>query len=420
MVDYEYSQKLANFKFGVFAPAISESFEQCSRAAFFRAAAEKEYTLPDGTKTRFSAKAIATWYYRYKKSGIEALMPSKRSDIGSTRVIKKETISRVYELKKKYPYITGTAIYNILLSENLISIKDVSLSTLHRFLKNNIPKSDIIINSDPVKSFQMEFSNQCWQADTTYLFHLNLDGQRKQLYLVAIIDDKSRLPVHAEIFIHDNAVNFQKVLKKAIAKYGLPEKLFCDNGKPYANTQLNYICSNLNVNFIHATVAAGAAKGKIERFFNTVKKQWMTAGIDYNSFKSLDEVNESFNNYLSNKYCSTIHSAIGKTPRESFMEDMNRIKYIPGSDLFIKFLHQIDRKVSNDALVSVNKTQFEVPQKYINQKITLKYDPLDLSKIWVYVNGELIDESYPVNKVDNASIPRSRSKVKYHDDSEES
>ena len=87
----------------------------------------------------------------------------------------------------------------------------------------------------------MEFSGDCWQADSSHGPVIKINGQKRQTYLVSVLDDASRIITHAQFFFNDNDVNFQIVLKKAISKYGLPKRLFVDNGGPYKNDQLSVI-----------------------------------------------------------------------------------------------------------------------------------------------------------------------------------
>jgi transposase InsO family protein len=68
--------------------------------------------------------------------------------------------------------------------------------------------------------------------------------------------------MHAKFFFADNAVNFQHCLRKAITKYGVPKRLYVDNGSPYKNEQLRLICAGLGIILIHSRVRQPQGKGK--------------------------------------------------------------------------------------------------------------------------------------------------------------
>ena len=73
-------------------------------------------------------------------------------------------------------------------------------------------------------------------------------------------------------YYNDNAENVQKVLKKAVEKYGIPKKLYLDNGASYKNNELEKICARLGIKKIHTHAYVPEAKGKVERCFKTIKE----------------------------------------------------------------------------------------------------------------------------------------------------
>lgn len=129
-------------------------------------------------------------------------------------------------------------------------------------------------------------SERSGQADTCYLPYITEDGRSRRVYCIMIIDDHSRLLVGGELFYSDNACNFQKVLKDAIAAYGIPDKLYVDNGCSYSNEQLPMICVSLGILLLHTKIRDGASKGKVERHFRTLKERWLYP-LDINSITSL-------------------------------------------------------------------------------------------------------------------------------------
>lgn len=101
-----------------------------------------------------------------------------------------------------------------------------------------------------------------------------------------ILDDYSRMIVGGRLFYQENAYNFQKVLKDAVAAYGIPNKLYVDSGAPYKNRQLDMICASIGTVLLHTPVRDGASKGKVERNFRTLKERWLY-GLDLKQISSL-------------------------------------------------------------------------------------------------------------------------------------
>lgn len=71
------------------------------------------------------------------------------------------------------------------------------------------------------------------------------------MYIIAIIDDASRLIVGIDVFFNDNYVNFMSVLKQAVKKYGKPQVLNLDNGAPYKNGQLDLLAARIGIGLFH-------------------------------------------------------------------------------------------------------------------------------------------------------------------------
>jgi transposase InsO family protein len=401
----EELQKIALFRFSLIAPLVNNTYEALSKMEYFRNIASREHKLPDGTEVKLAASTLKKWYLKYMKLGIDGLMPKIRNDAGKPRVINEEAINKIHEIKEIFPYITGKMIYQKLVEEGYIKANNVSLASVHRYLRDNNLKRNQVSPSER-KAFEMEFANDCWQADTSVGPKIVIDRIKVQTYLISILDDASRLIVHAQFFLRDNAVNMQEALKKAIAKHGVPKRLFVDNGSSYRNDQLNLICASLGITLIHARPYSSQSKGKIERSFRTIKDGYINS-IDWNLFKSLEHLNSEFNTYLAHNYTNRIHSSINVTPKNRYLQDIDKIKYKTELELDNCFLHRVTRKVRNDATIPLCTKFFEVPQKYIGQKINVRYSPLDLSKAYIFdINNNLIDTIYPLKRVDNSKVKR--------------
>ena len=252
---------VAEFRFGLIAPVIQGLFPDASATAYYKRIAQKEFTLPDGTVKKFSYKTIEDWATQYKRHGLEGLMPAVRSDKGTSRALSDEAILQIFRIREDFPRINATQIHRKLIQDSFIPAT-VSVDSVQRFIRNNNLKSARNPNLRDRKAFEEVSFGKMWQADTCYIAHITEDGVTRQVYCMAIIDDHSRMLVGAQMFYNDNALNFQKVLKDAIATYGcVPSKLLVDNGGPYANEQLSMICVSLGISLIHTKVRDGASKG---------------------------------------------------------------------------------------------------------------------------------------------------------------
>ncbi|MEG0578399.1 MAG: DDE-type integrase/transposase/recombinase [Niameybacter sp.] len=406
-MDEKILQEMALFKFSLIAPVINDIYDAPSKAQFFRELAQREHLLPNGKSEHFAADTFKSWYLDYKHGGFDALMPKLRDDKGRPRALTEDAIARIHEIKEKLPYITGTLIYHKLIEEGTIKQSKTSLSTVLRYIRDNDLKRSQLIPVDR-RAFEMPFANDCWQADSSHGPIITVNGTKKKAYLIAFIDDASRLLVHGQFYFNDTALNMQDAFKKAIAKYGVPKKLFVDNGSSYRNEQLGYICASLGIVLIHSKPYTPQGKGKIERSFRTVKDGWMN-GIDWTTFSSLEKLNEDYWGYLNRYYNNAHHSSIDSTPRDRYLKDATLIKHLPSDLLNHHFLHRMERRVNSDATVIIDKKPYEVPMQYIGKKVKIRYLPSQPGEAYIFSEDHrLLETIHLVNKVDNAKIKRKK------------
>ncbi len=295
--------EIASIRLDLIVPAINNTFTDKSKIAYYRRISTSPVKLPNGNTVLYSPGTLSNWESDYNRFGFDALLPKTRSDIGKTRKLADVAIEQIYTLKNTFPKINSTLIYHKLIEDGFINEKDVSLSTVQRFIKNNDLKSARCINMKDRKAFEEEFATGMYQGDTCYGPYITENGERRRTYIIMLIDDKSRLIVGGRFFYNDNSYNFQKVLKEAVARYGIPNKIYLDNGSPYKNEQLSLICGSLGIVELHTMVRDGASKGKVERNFRTLKSRWLNA-LDVESISSLSELNDELFAYI-NKHNTT-------------------------------------------------------------------------------------------------------------------
>ena len=251
--------EIAQFRFALIAPVIQDLYPDRSRTQYYKRITEKPLTQPDGKVVVYNHKTLEKWVSLYNRGGIDALMPKTRSDKGTTRVLSDEAVSRIYQLRKDFPRLNATQIYLQLIRDGYIPAT-VSVCAVQRFIRRNDLKSARDLNMRDRKAFEEDAFGRMWQADTCYLPHISEDGKLRRVYAILIIDDHSRMVVGGELFYNDNAPNFQKVFKDAVSTYGVPTKLYVDNGCSYSNEQLSLICGSLGTVLIHTRVRDGASK----------------------------------------------------------------------------------------------------------------------------------------------------------------
>ena len=214
----------------------------------------------------------------------------------------------------------------------------------------------------------------------------------------------TRLIVGARFFYNDNAYNFQLVLKDAVARYGICNKLYLDNGSTYSNEQLSLICGALGIVKIHTPIRDGASKAKVERSFRTAKDTWLN-GFDPSTVSSLEELNRMLLDYI-RKRNTTFNRTIGETPMERYQRGINHVRPPKSKELLDEcFMNRIKRKVNLDATVSIDSLYYDVPMQFIRSKVEIRFLPDRMQDAYIFFEGK----HYPIrltNRVENARTKR--------------
>ena len=263
----------------------------------------------------------------------------KKPDKGHSRRLDADVIAAVYELRERFPKLSAAGIREKMISDGLIGASDVSVSTFQRFIKKNNLKGAAAPGLKDRRAFEEEFATGMYQADTLHGPYLNENGRLRRTYCIMILDDKSRLITGGRYFYQDNSLNFQKVLKDA-ATYGIPQKLYVDNGSPYKNVQLSLICGQLGCVLIHTPVRDGASKGKVKRNFRTFRSRFLNA-LDPSRIAGIDELNSLLADYI-RRHNTSVHSPTGMTPYTRYMENLSHVR-MPVSPQWLDagFLHRV-------------------------------------------------------------------------------
>jgi putative transposase len=101
----------------------------------------------------------------------------------------------------------------------------------------------------------------------------------RRAVLLAFIDDRSRLLVGWRWETGEDVFRLEVALRSGLMARGVPEAILVDRGSAFVSSQLLRACAVLGVRLIHASPRAATTKGKIERFFRTVRDQFLV-GID--------------------------------------------------------------------------------------------------------------------------------------------
>ena len=248
-------------------------------------------------------------------------MTTPRSDRGEHRSIPDEVCEAVDDLIKQHPTMKNCNIIRLIEQKGLL-LKGPSQSSLYRYLKRIRPTLCSPVSER--RAFEAPHAGDLYQTDIMYGPKLSLlcpDGRYRaqDTYLIAIIDDYSRVICHAEFFFKQDLMSYIHTLEQAVRKYGIPNRVYCDNGQVFMSPQIKRIGAQIGTRVLHTKVRDAAAKGKIERWFLTVRNRFLNGVLPVKKVKTLEELNELFNVFVS-EYNQRIHSSINSSPIQRWLQ----------------------------------------------------------------------------------------------------
>jgi transposase InsO family protein len=364
----------------------------------------------DGVPRRFTWRTIQTWYSRYKKDGVTTMTPRPRSDRGTTRKLPPEQVLEAIE-QVRPAFHDGpknvAAVYRLCIERGLLRREQVAPNTFRRIVKRyDMLKPQTQATSKRRLAFAKAHANELWQADTMVGPYVRNGDGRTQARLIAFIDDASRVCCHGQFFLAENTDTLIQALRSALYKRGVPEAMYVDHGSIYMSKEIVQICQRIGCLLCHAPVRDGAAKGKVERFFRTVRMAFLSRMLDLSSIEAL---NRAFTAWVEDEYNAKEHSTLGMRPIDRFGLDLSRIRFLPPSEVNDELFYvEQDRTVLADNTFSLKSTRFEAPRDLRSRKVQVRFDRHKFVRAIVYYKGERMGEARPVDFIGNDRKPAPR------------
>ena len=412
MLSQKDRDSIALKRFSLISPVLNGQVE--SQKEYFEALCVKPIDMPYYGPRIYSPKTLVNWLHDYRTSGIEALKPGYRDDRGKSRKVSLEIADKIREKRASMPRMSSILLYEELVREGVILPEKLSLATFYRFLARH---PELAAGKDPenqgdkeLKRFSRQWVNDLWQSDMMFGPYLKVGKSKKQTYLFAFIDDASRLVTHAQFSFSQNYTTMRAVLKEAVLKRGVPKMIYTDNGKVYRNSQLAMLCAGLGCSLIHAEPFTPNSRGKIERFFHTVRQRFLVR-VDPTKLKDIDELNLHFWQWLESDYQRKTHSSLDMSPLDFFMSQASKVNLMENLLLLEElFLLRVMRKVNHDATLSIDTILYETDQTLANSRVEVRYEPEWLTNpaqpLFLFRDGLKVGEARQVNFHDNSHVKR--------------
>lgn len=303
--------------------------------------------------------------YRYinkvTKNGLEALKDGRHSN--NFKLTNKQLLD-ILQQKKDGPWRSARKVLEI------TSISKVGKRRVQQIWVENGLNEVNIERLKPIKRFVAKEPNNLWQADIQGKMHFPYLGDA---YLIANIDDCSRFILGAKWFSRQTQINVFRVWYHCLFRWGLPKAMLSDKGSQYKSTNpkgqatYEHYAQALGIKLIFAHKAR--TKGKIERFWRFVQRDFVRENL---KVKSFEELNRNFFAWQIKFNEEFKHSGVGmngQTPASVYQPSESRK---PKQELQELLTIALRRYVYTDSTISLFGVRYKIPYGYIKCRIWLR------------------------------------------------
>jgi transposase InsO family protein len=402
----DYAERVAVFRAQVIGPLLTRVFDSHGALAREVRTIARANHRPPGMRVsrKYSQTTIERWYYAYKGGGLQALTPRRRSDSGHARELTEEQRNLLLEIRREHPTASASLILRTLALDGRIARGAVSESTVRRLYdQHGLDRIAVeAAQGQPRRRWQADRADALWHADVCHGPAMRIAGRTVPLRIHAILDDHSRYIVAIQATTTEREVEMLSLMVKAMRIVGRkPEALYLDNGSTYTGDALMTLCARLEVGLLHAQPHDPQARGKMERFWRTLRGGLLdhlgTPG-------SLHDVQVRLLAFLSRHYHVSPHaSLIGKTPSEVYETAPRDERPVTDTQLAAALCIRGNRRVRTDGTLDIGGVTFETRTGFLaGRVVTVARTLLDVTTApWIEHEGERY-ELTPVAPEENA------------------
>jgi putative transposase len=391
------AREVALFRYSLVREPGDASLSKAERGALVRALAAQEHVGPDGRRVRVARSTLDQWIRAWRAGGFDALFDKARVMPSRTPA---EVLALAERLKREAPGRTAAQVVAVMAE---VGAEVPNVRTVQRyFARLGLNGRDTTPSPRVYGRFEASVPNELWTGDA---LHGPAVGGRKA-YLLAFIDDHSRLVPGYRWCSAEDSVRLEAALRAGLASRGVPRAILVDRGSAFVASPLARACAVLGIRLIHARPRTPTTKGKIERWFNTVRSQFLVELDARGGAADLAELNRLFTAWVEVVYHRRIHSETAATPLGRFLGAGPPA--LPSPEVLHEaFLWSELRMVTKTAEVNLHGNRFEVDAALIGRRVELVFDPFDLTDIEVRFQDRPMGKAVPV-RIGRHTHPKAR------------
>ncbi len=388
----ETAEAIALFRYRVIAEAIGPRLSPAERGSIVRALAHQPHEHPDGSQRRYSRGTLDRWLRAYREQGLDGLKPDPRADLGAVRR-HPELLAEACALRLELPTRSAAQIGAILFARHRIRVAERTIR--EHLQRRGLQRAALAGQPRAFGRFEAARPNELWIGDVLvgpFVPHPRTNGSQRA-YLFVLLDDYSRLLVHGRWVADQNTRAGQDVLRAAIQRRGMPERLYVDNGAPYSNAALERSCAVLGIRLIHSRPYSPEGRGKQERLNRFIRERFLNEA-EAHGIASLQELNDRFLAWAEQVCNTRQHAETGQTPIAR-LTSQGPLPTVEPSLLREAFRWSVIRRVTATASVSLAGNRYAVDPSLIGRRVELRFDPEDLTRLDVFWEGRPVGQAIP-------------------------
>lgn len=366
-----------------------------SRRAVLEKLAEKTWIGPDGELFRVAAETIRAWARRYRKGGIDALADAPRPSRGVT-VLDDTEIALLCSLKREVPQRSLDRLIRIAEDLELLPTGKARRSTVHRALVANgiSGRGAKPSTAKDLDRFEADFPNELWQSDMVdgpWLPDPAKVGSVRKTYLYTFLDDHSRFCLCGRFSFKGDSPALELVFRRSLQKYGVPRRVYYDNGSTYTSHHMKHIVAWMGIAPILFTeVKRPEGHGKIEAF-NHLLTNGFVAEVRASGITTLDALNEAWLAWVDLYYNDAVHGETGEKPRDRWRKHVGKITVAEENKVRQAFLWTELRTADKSGVFSLFGTEYQVGPTLAGKRFEVRYDPERLDELEVWHNKAFVE-----------------------------
>lgn len=414
LVPKDHAEAVALFRSEIVGSLTRRDLDRGELSQALAELSEQRFRPPQAKSTKtYSVATLERWYYAYKSGGLDALRPSPRSDRGRCRDLTLEQRKLLTAIREEHPSASVPVILRTLVAEGRLASDAISASSVRRFYQEQGLDRVSLRNGNGSRGkvrlrWQAERPGALWHADVCYGPALTIDGQSRPVRIHGILDDASRYILALVAHHTEREVDMLGLMVQALRKHGPPDALYLDNGSTYRGQTLSLACARMGTALIHAKPYDAPARGKMERFWRTLRE----GCLDFvGSLGSLHDLNVRLWAFIDQHYhCAPHGGLLGKSPASVYEATPRPVDAFDEDMLRRALTVRARRRVRRDSTLPMDGADWETDLHFLAGKlVSVSRCLIDPSEPpWIEHEGR-VHPLHPVNPKANGQKGRSKS-----------